>query len=145
MVVMRRVGFCLLALLFCFGPADAASLQSEGVCLESQRTEIFSGPQQPIFAACTATANCPSGAITCAGSGSSSCHGVDQNCGISERGYVQCGSFVAYCPDSCSSNPANCDSLNQQYPGCGYTYWAAGSCCVPEFPSLGCPEEPCLQ
>lgn len=56
------------------------------------------------------------------------------------------GTTWASCFQICAPEPLepDCDNMNQQYPGCNYSYDSAGQCCVPESGSLMCPYEPCL-
>ena len=55
------------------------------------------------------------------------------------------GTTWTSCYHICASGTSNaCEGMNQQYPGCNYSYNAPGDCCLPEFESLGCPQTPCI-
>ncbi|HEX6900553.1 MAG TPA: hypothetical protein VF789_12590 [Thermoanaerobaculia bacterium] len=90
---------------------------------------------------CSASATC-GGAPSVSCNGSSTCSAVDQNCSVGQRGFVLCDGLRYDCSSTCS-NPTNpCDQLNQQYPGCSYTYDPVGGCCIPDHWS--CVQEPCF-
>lgn len=52
-----------------------------------------------IESACTATAVCETGTVSC--SGNSSCTAVDRDCSILERGHVVCDGVTTTCSTSC--------------------------------------------
>ena len=62
---------------------------------------LFLGARQTggTKSACSATANCESGTVTC--NGNSTCQAVDRNCSVLERGHVTCDGVTTNCPTSC--------------------------------------------
>jgi hypothetical protein len=100
--------------------------------------------EKPVLkSSCSASATCgPSSPWSLFCGGFNSCYAVDQNCSTGQNGYVLCDGVRTDC-SPCSSS-GSCDQLNQQFPGCNYTYNSAGSCCIPELQDPGCPQEPCF-
>ncbi len=134
---MRKyLEYGFLLSLFCLLPAPA-NAQVSAASLEARLAAIFSAPEPIFLSTCSATANCTSGTtpIGCgpvSSSGTLICVGVDQDCSILERGYVQCGSQRIDCDNPCPNN--SCDSYNQQFPGCNYAYDVQGQCCTSSNP-----------
>ena len=58
-------------------------------------------PGGNVKSACTATAQCDSGTISC--SGNSSCSAQDRDCGIPFNGKVTCDGVTTWCPFACSA------------------------------------------
>lgn len=127
---MRKASIFACAALFLAtvalaGTAGAAPLSNEelaailaqptdgrGSCATRTEGELFAlelprpGLQR---SACTATASCESGTVSC--SGNSSCSAVDRNCDLSERGRVTCDGVTTLCPTRCpceDTTPACC-------------------------------------
>lgn len=98
--------------------------------------------EKPVLkSSCSASASCGSSpSVSC--SGLSSCYAVDQDCSVGQRGFVLCDNVRTDCSSTCPPPPNPCDQLNQQFPGCNYTYDPQGSCCRPDHWS--CPQEPCF-
>jgi hypothetical protein len=87
-------GAALAAIL---GPpvaGGACAPQSEGVQLAAARPRITTK------SACTATAQCYSGTVSC--SGNSSCSAQDRDCAIPTAGQVTCDGVTTGCPVACT-------------------------------------------
>jgi hypothetical protein len=77
-----------------FGPADSGS------CAEQQTGMLFAatrkGPPIRVNSACTATAHCQTGTVSC--QGNNTCTAVDSTCSAGEQGYVTCDGNTTWCP-----------------------------------------------
>ena len=76
-----------------------------------------------IESACTATAYCASGTVTC--SGNTSCNAVDRDCSTLERGHVTCDGVTTSCtPDCCTGGTiqqnacCRCDATGDCFQCC---------------------------
>lgn len=85
------------ALAAILGPSAAGGAcapRAEGVQLAAAR------PGTNLKSACTATAQCASGTVSC--SGNSSCSAQDRDCAIPTSGKVTCDGVTTWCPTACT-------------------------------------------
>lgn len=113
---MKKVWMVIALILFAgaVGPTATASPapvsdedlawilgESAGGCATAAPEPLFLAARETggTKSACTATANCASGTVTC--NGNSACNAVDRNCSVLENGHVTCDGVTTNCPTSC--------------------------------------------
>ena len=84
----------LAAILGSPAAGGACAPRPEGVQFAAVR------PGSNVKSACTATAQCASGTISC--SGNSTCSAQDRNCAIPTNGKVTCDGVTTWCPSVCT-------------------------------------------
>ena len=83
---------------------EATFLSSLGAQATSDGPADSDGAEGGIQTNCSATAQCHNGTTRSCSSGGT-CTAVDSNCNNNQRGYVNCGGTVTYCPVCPPSGP----------------------------------------
>lgn len=87
-------GEALAAILAPAAASGACAPRPEGVQLAAAR------PVSDLKSACTATAQCASGTVSC--SGNSTCTAQDRNCAVPTSGKVTCDGVTTWCSTACT-------------------------------------------
>lgn len=114
--------------------AILGSPAATGACATQQSGMLFAAKgagNGPVKAACTATAACETGTVSC--SGTSSCTALDRNCASGVRGQVTCNGVTTLCPTVCGCNfCCQCAQTGDCFACCrceGYPYIVCSRSC----------------